>query len=147
MNNILIEVPYEDSNNDLKLESVEVVPYETNYKVVHTPFFASNLAYGDLITIEKDGEKYYYEKHVKISDYSTIQIVFFDENIIPNTKTKLESLGCSCCIMLGKPYISVSIPPEVDYSLIHEYLQKQEKEKVSSYKEACLSEKHSNENT
>lgn len=142
MDKILVEVPYKDYDDCLQHEKVEAIKSNNFYQIIHAPFFAINLAYGDLIEVEKEDDLYYFNGHIQESEYSTIHIVFFNNEKTSETKAYLESNECTCCVLKGHDYMSVNVPPGTAYSNIHEYLQQQEKLKVSSFKEACLSDKH-----
>ncbi|CAA7196726.1 DUF4265 domain-containing protein [Chryseobacterium potabilaquae] len=112
------------------------------YQIKNIPFFAPNLAYNDIITVEEDEGSLYFEEIVEPSEHSTIQITFFRNETIEQTIKDIESLNCSWEGMHEQQFIAVDIPPVVDYKKVKEYLYQQFDNKILDYKEACLSETH-----
>jgi len=115
----------------------------SNYKVENIPFFTHNIAYGDLISVETEGNRLFFLDLIKASQHSTIQIVFFDLNSLNQLTSYVENFNCTWEGMHGK-YISIDVPPEVDYAKLKEFLETGLKENKWDYKEACLSATHNN---
>ncbi|MDQ0065121.1 DUF4265 domain-containing protein [Chryseobacterium lathyri] len=115
---------------------------DSEYQIKNIPFFAPNLAFNDIISVEDDDGDFYFEDIIKASEHSTIQIVMFDDTKIEDVLKSLEEFGCSWEGMDGQTIIAVDVPPSVNYSDIQEYLQKMLSDNVFDYKEACFSETH-----
>lgn len=132
-----------DLEGNLLEEIIWVVKTDGNsYKVDNIPFYAPNLALGDIISVENDQGVLYFDDLIEASGHSTIQIIFFDSKQSEKVINRLEQLGCQWESMKGQPYFAVDVPADVDYSKIKKFLDIQFENKVLDYKEACLSENH-----
>ncbi|MFV5443263.1 DUF4265 domain-containing protein [Acinetobacter oleivorans] len=141
-----IVIDYLDKNNELSKELIWGEMYKTDqYFVRSIPFFAPNLAFDDLIQVEIENEKLYFDDLIKPSNNSTLRIVFFNNDIkcIEKILTTLESYLCSWEGFEGRCYYAINIPKKVDYNLIKKYLD--DKKIFFDYEESCLSDKHSSD--
>lgn len=139
-----VSLIYTDLNGNVSEELIWVKPIGNElYKIDNIPFFAPNLAYEDIISIEHEGDKLYFENLIEMSGNSTVQVVFFEKNKnIENAILKqIESFQSSWEGMEGGGYYSLNIPESVNYKDIREFLE--DKKEILDYKEACLSSKHS----
>ncbi|QIH34489.1 DUF4265 domain-containing protein [Sphingobacterium sp. DR205] len=136
---------YYDVEENLAEEALWIEPLEDNkYQVKNVPFFAPNIAYNDIITVEDDEGNLYFEELVKASEHSTIQIVIFNEREANEIIKNIEHFGCSWEGMENQTILAVDVPPSVNYSIFKKYLDKNLTENIFDYKEACLSETHLN---
>jgi hypothetical protein len=138
-----VVLTYKDLEGHLSEEIIWVVKIDDNsYKVDNIPFYAPNLAMGDIISVENDQGVLYFDDLIETSGHSTIQIIFFDSKQSEKVINKLEQLGCQWEDMKGQPYFAVDVPSDIDYNRIKIFLDIQFKNQVLDYKEACLSENH-----
>ena len=112
-----------------------------NYKVENIPFFTHNIAYGDVISVEIEGNRLFFLDLIKTSEHSAIQIVFFDVDAVNQLTSFVENLNCSL-EGIHEKYISVDVPPEVDYIKLKDFLEIGLQKNKWDYKEACLSATH-----
>lgn len=146
MNNQKIVIDYLDKNNELSKELIWGEMYKTDqYFVRSIPFFAPNLAFDDLIQVEIENEKLYFDDLIKPSNNSTLRIVFFNKDIkyIEKILTTLESYLCGWEGFEGEHYYAINIPEKVDYALIKKYLDSETD--FLDYEESCFSDKHSSD--
>lgn len=136
---------YYDIDDKLAEESLWIESLDNEkFQVKNIPFFAPNIAYDDIITVEHDDGLMYFEELIEASEHSTVQIVFFKSETIKQTIIDIETLNCSWEGMDDQKHLAIDIPPTVSYQKVKEYLDKQLDNGVFDYKEACLSETHSN---
>lgn len=136
---------YYDVEENLAEETLWIEPLENNkYQIKNIPFFAPNIAYNDIITVEDDDGNLYFEELVKASEHSTIQIVIFDEQETDKILKNIEQFGCSWEGMENQTILAVDVPPFVNYDILKKYLDKNLTENIFDYKEACLSDTHLN---
>lgn len=136
---------YYDVEENLAEETLWIEPLDDNkYQVKNVPFFAPNIAYNDIITVEDDEGNLYFEELVKASEHSTIQIVIFNEQETNEIVKNIEKFGCSWEGMENQTILAVDVPPSVNYNILKKYLDKNLTENIFDYKEACLSETHLN---
>jgi len=139
---VKVVVVYKDIEDKISEELIWTEKIENGYyRIDNIPFYAPNLAYNDIITIEDDEGVFYFDDLIESSGHSTVQIIFFKEIEIQQVLFKLENLGCKWEGMKNQPYYSVDIPPNINYLSIRQYLEKQFEKKILDYKESCLSEK------
>ncbi len=127
----------------------EVVNKEFGYyKIGKIPFYAPNLATGDVVWAEYSHREdmLTYRKTVQHSGNSTVQVIILAEGKdINKIRGIFEESGCkSAC--LNHKYFALDVPVEVDYFLIKIKLDELEKNKIIDYAESCLSERHQYKN-
>jgi|SRR6185312_11751572 len=138
MSDAKILLTYKDDEGNYQVESVWATKRGSYYEINNIPFFAPNIALGDLISAEEDGGALYFDELIEPSGHSTIQLMIFKEEGVMQVGKELEKLGCTWEGSNIKTLISVDVPKDTSYSIIKEYLDKGEKENRWSYKEACL---------
>jgi hypothetical protein len=135
---------YKDDDGNFQIESVWATMKGNYYEINNIPFFASNIALGDLISVEHDDGALYFDELIEPSGHSAIQIVFFDEKYMKQAERELEVFGCTWEGSHIKTLIAVDVPKNISYSIVKGYLDKGEKESKWSYKESCLAHNVSN---
>ncbi|UTG65317.1 DUF4265 domain-containing protein [Elizabethkingia anophelis] len=63
--NIAVETLWAEFKEDIK------------YQIKNIPFFASSLAFDDIITVEEENGDLHFHEIINASEHSTLQIVFF----------------------------------------------------------------------
>jgi hypothetical protein len=138
MTNAKILLTYKDEQGNYQVESVWATKQGNYYEINNIPFFAPNIALNDLVSAEEDAGVLYFNKMIKPSQHSTIQLIIFRKEDLMQVGKELENFGCTWEGSNIKTLISVDIPKDVSYSIVKKYLDKGEKENQWSYKEACL---------
>lgn len=133
-----------DSNGDIQEEKIWVEKIsDIKYQVKNIPFFAPNISYNDIISVEKDGDLYF-DEIIETSEHSTIQIIFFEEEVIKDVIKQLELLNCSWEGFENERLLAIDVSPQADYSKIIDFLDVLFQKGDLDYKESCLSKTHSN---
>ncbi|WP_294963477.1 DUF4265 domain-containing protein [uncultured Flavobacterium sp.] len=130
---------YYDLEGEIAMETVWAAKEENGYRIKNIPFFASNVAYDDLITVEDDDGELFFDDIIIESGNSTIQLIIYNENDIEGITKKIESFDCGWEGSHLKGYISVNVPKEVSFLPIKSFLNNELENKKLDYKEACLS--------
>jgi len=129
----------EEIENTYRTEMVDAEKEGDYYRMVALPFFAKNLAIGDLIAVEDEDGVHYFDDLIKKSGRSTVRILFWNEGIINKTLEKLKLLGA---VVFTLPevtkYVALDIPAEIDYSPIQEFLKTGKLNQSWDFDEACL---------
>lgn len=139
MSDSKILLTYKDDQGEIQIESVWATKEGEYYRINNIPFFATNIALNDLVSVEKDHDALYFDELIEASGHSAIQLLIFNENEVMEVGKELEKLGCTWEGSHIKNLISVDIPINVSYTIVKDFLDKGEKEERWSYKEACLS--------
>ncbi|WP_460611749.1 DUF4265 domain-containing protein [Hymenobacter seoulensis] len=108
------------------------------YKLDNIPFFLTSYALGDVVYAEDEAGQLVVKNLVEESGNSTLQIVCYQSSQTASIQQELERLGCSWEGSHLPNYFSVNVPAELSYLPIKSYLKKAEKQKLLSYREACL---------
>lgn len=137
-NKVKVNFVYYDLDEELATESVWAEKENNYYRIKNIPFFAPNISYDDLISVEEDEEELFFEDIIETSGNSTLQIIIYNKNDIADITKMLEHFGCGWEGSHLEGYISVNVPKEVDYTNVSEYLDKMLSMEKLDYKEACL---------
>ena len=125
--------------SEFKIENLWAEKIGNNlFKVDSIPFFAKNIAVGDIVKVEYDEEEklLYFDELVEPSGNSVVRIIPFDKSISGEIGKKLLDLGCDWESLENGNLIAVHIPKEVPYGQIRTYLD--EGSEKFDYQEACL---------
>jgi hypothetical protein len=129
----------EEIENIYQTEMVDAQKEGDHYRMVAPPFFAKNLAIGDLIAVEDDDGVHYFDDLIERSGRSTVRILFWDESIINTTLEEIKLLGAEVYTLPQiTKYVALDIPAEIDYSTIEELLNKGKINQLWDFEEACL---------
>lgn len=123
---------------EYKTESVWATKVGEYYKIDNIPFFAKNIAAGDIVSVENDEGQLYFDELIQASGNSVVRIVFFNENNIPQVTKELERMGCNWEGSHLTKLISVDIPKDISYEKLRSYLVKGRSSGLFDYQEACL---------
>ncbi|RAJ00508.1 uncharacterized protein DUF4265 [Chitinophaga skermanii] len=129
---------YKGFDDNYYIESVWAEKHGNYYRIVNIPFFATSIAYGDIVSVENDNGELHYLDIIAASGHSTINISFFIEEEIDNTTKKLTELGCDWEGSHIKTYISVDIPQTVNYKNVKDFLNTGATKGYFDFREACI---------
>lgn len=129
---------YYDLEGVLSTESVWALKEGDCYKVKNIPFFAPNIAYDDIISVEEDDGELFFDDIIEESGNSTLQVIIYNESDIDDITKKIERLDCGWEGSHLKGYISVNIPKEIRYLPVKTFFESEKENKRLDYKEACL---------
>ena len=129
----------EEIENIYQTEMIDAEKEGDYYRIIAPPFFAKNIAIGDLIAVEDEDGVHYFDDLIAKSGRSTVRIFFWDESLINKTLAEIKLHGA---IVYTLPeitkYVALDIPAEIDYSPIQELLKKGKMNKLWDFDEACL---------
>lgn len=142
MNNAKININYFDLENNLSLESVWADKEGELYKIKNIPFFAPNIAYDDLVSVEEEDGALFLDKVVSRSGNSTIHIIIFNEKKFNSIVGEIEKLKCGWEGSHINKYVVVNIPKNLNYNIVKDYLELGREANIFDYEESYLSEEH-----
>lgn len=110
------------------------------FELVHPPFYAKQLAVGDLVKAEFSPEEgvYYIDHKIEGSGNSTIRIQCHKLKYIQEAKEQLVHLGCSCEINYSRNRIAINIPRDLNYNNVRLYLKMGESDNRWNLEESCI---------
>ncbi|KAB1153394.1 DUF4265 domain-containing protein [Tenacibaculum aiptasiae] len=118
------------------------------YRIENIPFYAKEYAYKDLVKVKKINDSLYVDVLYEESGNSVIRILFNEEDLDlkQEVTSELERLGCGWEGSNIDRLISINVPKNIDYSEVEDFLIKGELLETFEYEEACISEKHQEDN-
>lgn len=128
---------YDDENKEL-IESLWVSSNGHNYRLDNIPFYVIGYALGDVVSGKLYNDELFVDSLVEASGNSTVQVIFFDEQIVQSTRNELRAKGCASELSNMPNYIAVNVPKEVNYDEIRKYLDEGVDKEMWDYREACL---------
>lgn len=114
------------------------------YELNSIPFYAPNLACGDVILAfyDEQEEMLTYKETISFSGNSTVQVVIFGERRDANEiRNMFDGLGCST-EKLKEGYFVIDVPVDIDYVPIKLKLEELSRLGIIDYAEPCLSAEH-----
>lgn len=149
-NNNYVKVLFRFYSSIFEKEMVETLWAESidkakgYYKIDSIPFYASQVACGDIVFAEYDDNEQIltYRKTIEHSGSSTVQVVLLDKSVEINAVRNLFIELGGLTEKLNQSYFVMEIPRKADHKKIWEKLDTMEKEEVISYAVPCLAEGH-----
>lgn len=138
MQHKVLFVYQDEPGGPYKIESVWATQNGEHYRIDNIPFFAKNIAYGDIVSVEEDDGELYFDGLITPSGHSVVRLVITDEQEVDKVGQELIALGCDWEGSHIKNLISVDIPKEIDYNKIKQFLDKGRQQDKWDYQEACL---------
>ena len=128
----------DDDPAEFKIESVWARRSGDEYIIDNIPFFAKNLALGDVISVEwdEDDEAYYFDKLIRPSGNSVVRISPKDRSLTEKIGQEIVQLACEWESIENGNLIAINIPAVVDYDNIKRYIT--DSNDIVDYQEACL---------
>lgn len=120
-------------------ESLWAEAVEGGFVVRNSPFYATGIAWGDIVSAELRDGALWHTGLIKASGHSTVQILFLREGPVRDSVTRhLQSLRCGAEGSDLPNLIAVDVPSDVSYSEVRTYLEEQESAGILGFREACL---------
>jgi hypothetical protein len=147
-----VKILFHFYSNTLEEDTVETMwaevidPEAGIYELNSIPFYAPDLASGDLISaVYDDQEKMLvYNETISYSGNSTIQVVIFDKSIATNDIREIfQNLGC-VTEKFKEGYFVLDVPADLDYTPVRSKLIELSEQGILDYAEPCLAAKHGN---
>jgi hypothetical protein len=122
------------------IEELVCKKVDHNYEVSNIPFYISNIALGDIISVEKDINGIWFNETVQTSEASVVQLIVLSSDAVDEIGDVFAQLGCQW--ESTKNRLGISINPFQDYKRIKEVLEEGLASGSWNYREACLSDTH-----
>jgi len=124
-----------------EVESMWAIPTENGFSIDNIPFYAQELALGDVIAASPDADGMLrFDRLVVTSNHSTVRLWFDEGSVdqVPRIRQELRDLGCSSELSNLPRLVAVDIPPTVPYVHIRNVLDRYEQAGLVEYEESCL---------
>lgn len=133
---------HEPGDEEIFSERVDAVKTGDYYKLVHVPAFAPNIAYGDIVKVEYDDGEYYFNELVEESGFSVVHVIIWNSQVKESVINALTQLCCGVNTNVADDYMVISVPVDVPYLPVREYLTEQKERGDIDFGETCLSTVH-----
>ena len=110
------------------------------------PFYASDLAFGDVISAvySEDKDMLTYKETVSYSGNSTVQVIVFEKmGVTDEIRAFFDDLGC-VSEKFKEGYFVIDVPADLTYTPVRNKLQELSEAGIIDYAEPCLSAAHGN---
>ena len=117
------------------------------YVVASTPWFARELAIGDVVRVAHHGDSGtpWLDELVSSGSHSTVRVIVFSAagpEAVERLWSDLKATGCVVTQTTFKGLTAVDVPADVDYGSVVSLLSVAEDRGVCEYEEGAISEKH-----
>jgi hypothetical protein len=112
---------------------------EDNFELDNIPFFAKEVAAGDLVTALRDHEQQLiFERVIQSGGHSTVRVIMLDPDQKAAIRGELEDLGCETEGSHLPNLFAVDVPPNAVYTDVINLLTNKVSEDVLDYEEAAI---------
>ena len=120
-------------------ESLWVIPLgEGLFQVDNTPFFAWDLALGDVVAADPEEGVWRFKQVVRRSGHSTLRLLIYDVAEVPVVIERFTALGCLSERSHIPGLVALDVPPSTSWAEVKRLLTEGEAAKRWGYEEACL---------
>lgn len=137
---IKIVIPYKDEDGTIRVEELIATKTGDYYQIKSIPLYASRIALNDILQVHEREGVLYFQKIIRGSKHSVIQMVIIDRDY-KDIINQIREFGCQWQWSNKRNRIAFDISEEVPYSPIKEWLDKGEEQCQWGYRIACLSHK------
>lgn len=111
---------------------------EEEWLLDNIPFFCRQATIGDTVIVRRDEGSLWYERTIQRSASSLVRVTFFEKSEIARIRGYLEQLGCPAEFAEDYCLLAVSVPGEVSYEMVREFLDSESAKGTVDYEEAIL---------
>ena len=120
-------------------ESLWVLPLgEGLFQVDNIPFFAWDIALGDVVAAELEEGMWRFRKVVHRSGHATLRLIIYDVAEVPAVIERFAMLGCLSERSHIPGLIALDVPPSTPWTEVSRLLAEGEAEDRWGHEEACL---------
>jgi hypothetical protein len=129
----------EDDYPPADYEGLWAIPVgEGLFQIDNIPFFAQEIALGDVVSAIPEGGELRFQQVVRPSGHRTLRLIIYDKEQVPAVRKLLEERGCASEGSHIPGLISVDVPPSVSLAMLRSLLDAGEAQERWGYEEACL---------
>jgi hypothetical protein len=120
-------------------ESLWAIPLEEGlFQVDNTPFFAWDLALGDVVAADPKEGVWRFREVVRRSGHATLRLIIYDVAEVPSAIERFTRLGCLSERSHIPGLIALDVPPSTPWAEVKRLLVEGEANERWGYEEACL---------
>lgn len=130
---------FENAEGAEETESLWAIKREEGYELDNIPFYAQEVALGDLVSAQPDAHgALWYSGLVRPGGHSTLQLWFKSPEEVESVREALRQRGCASELSDLPRLVAVDVPPQVPYEHVKTFLDQGEQAGRFEYQEACL---------
>ena len=120
-------------------ESLWVIPLEEGlFQVDNTPFFAWDLALGDVVAAVPEEGVWRFKQVVRRAGHATLRLLFYDVAEVPAVIERFTALGCLSERSHIPGLVALDVPPSTSWAKVKRLLTEGEAAERWGYEEARL---------
>jgi hypothetical protein len=128
-----------DVDDGVEIETMWVEPEGGGYRIKNIPFYATSLAFDDLVRASTDPDGMLrFEELISASGHSTLRIVLHDPAARASVLKVLRELGCGAEGADIECLIAIDVPPETSWRAVTAHLAQLRQDGILDYEEACI---------
>lgn len=108
------------------------------YSLDNVPFFARGVSWGDVVSVEREGDELHFKDVVRPSAHSVLRVIVFDQSKVGEVHEALQQMNCDTEQSHIPSLLTVDVPPSVDLSEVRAFLDKGEAEGRWEYETASI---------
>jgi hypothetical protein len=131
----------EDGYPPASVESLWALPKgEGLFQIDNIPFFATGVAWGDIISASQEEGAFRFQEIVQPSGHSTLRVAISEAADVPAVRALFAQKGCSVEQSHLPRLVAVDVPPSVPLESLRVVLEAGRAQGRWDYEEACLAE-------
>ena len=139
---IEVSLVYKVDDTQFQIELVNAVKFNQHYQIKAVPAFAENVALNDIVSVEYDKGRYFFEELIEASGHSVIHLIIFKEEFSANVIAVLALFGLGINYLNNNKYLVLDIPIEVDVKKLIKDLNVEKDSGNIDFRFPCLSDNH-----
>ena len=108
------------------------------YELDNIPFFAQLVGLGDHVRATHRDGVLVFDEVVATGGHSTVRVIAFNEEAVPDLREQLEELGCGSEMSHVPTLFAMDVPPDVDYAGVRRFLDDLAGQGQLEYEESAL---------
>jgi hypothetical protein len=119
---LVLTYKHDPDDKDIFTEIVDAERVGENYRLIHVPAFAPNIAYGDIVKVGFDEGEFHFEELIEESGFSVAHIIIWMSDSKDRIVSTLTEYGCGVNTHVSDNYLVISIPPQRSYKAVRSFL-------------------------
>lgn len=108
------------------------------YSLDNVPFFARGVSWGDVVSVEREGDELHFKEVVRPSAHSVLRVIVFDQSEVDGLHEELKRMSCDTEQSHLPSLLSVDVPPTADLKEVRAFLDKGEADGRWEYEIASI---------
>jgi hypothetical protein len=109
-----------------------------HFELDNIPFFAKEVAAGDLITAQPNHDLLVYDRVIQTGGHSTVRVIMYIPTKTAAVRDELLRLGCETEGSHLPNLFAIDVPPGIEYAKVIQLLKNRASQEILDYEEAAI---------